>query len=563
MPKPTPAGSNTAGADPAVEAGADPSSPVSRPMSRCCTSSSNSARRDTAKRLHDTLHDETVGTPQALTERDAAAALYTDRLAALRAAEHGLAFGRLDTDAGESRYIGRIGLLDEQQRVRAAADGLARPGGPPVLHGDRGVAGGHAPAPAPAHPAAREVIAIDDEVAATSTTPGRRSSSSGLTSEAALLAAVSEASDRADGRHRRDHPVRAGRDHPVQAVRRARRAGRAGHRQDGGRPAPRRLPALHPPRPAGPPRRARRRAEPDVPALHRPGAAVAGRDRASCSARSGSSTRPRRPPPRGPGDGGGQGPRRDGRGRSRPPCATASRCRAGRSSSSSSSSGCGWTATSSTRPAPGPGAPAGRTTRPSGSSARRRCGCWPTRSPAASAAGCAGLLDAGDVDDIREELTESRGADAASSTSCGRRCRPEQLLTELFADRKRLQLGRPADPGRGAGAPGPRRARTTRRRPTSAVEPRGRRRCSTRPPSCSATTAASRAARGGRGAARGGAVRPGRARRARPRGGPRPGAAARHRRRRRRPARRAPAGRAATTRRPTGPRRTASGPTGT
>ena len=69
--------------------------------------------------LHDALHEETVGTPQALTERDAAAAMYTDRLAALRAAEHGLAFGRLDaadeTDGspGERRYIGRLGLLDE------------------------------------------------------------------------------------------------------------------------------------------------------------------------------------------------------------------------------------------------------------------------------------------------------------------------------------------------------------------------------------------------------------------------------------------------------------------
>ena len=48
-------------------------------------------RADTARRLDGVLHDETVGTPQALTERDAAAAMYTDRLAALRAAEHGLA----------------------------------------------------------------------------------------------------------------------------------------------------------------------------------------------------------------------------------------------------------------------------------------------------------------------------------------------------------------------------------------------------------------------------------------------------------------------------------------
>ncbi|MGH3566780.1 MAG: helicase, partial [Pseudonocardia sp.] len=65
-------------------------------------------RADTAGRLHGVLHDETVGTPQALTERDAAVAMYTDRLAALRAAEHGLAFGRLDAEDGERRYVGRM-----------------------------------------------------------------------------------------------------------------------------------------------------------------------------------------------------------------------------------------------------------------------------------------------------------------------------------------------------------------------------------------------------------------------------------------------------------------------
>ena len=63
------------------------------------------------------------------------------------------------------------------------------------------------------------------------------------------------------------------------APRRAGRAGRPGHRQDRRRPAPRRLPALHPPRAAGPQRRADRRPQPDVPALHRRGAALPRRDR--------------------------------------------------------------------------------------------------------------------------------------------------------------------------------------------------------------------------------------------------------------------------------------------
>ena len=76
-------------------------------------------RAETAKRLQEVLHDETVGTPQALTERDVAAGIYTDRLAALRAAEHGLAFGRLDTEDGEVRYVGRLGLLDEDNEYNS------------------------------------------------------------------------------------------------------------------------------------------------------------------------------------------------------------------------------------------------------------------------------------------------------------------------------------------------------------------------------------------------------------------------------------------------------------
>ena len=90
-------------------------------------------------------------------------------------------------------------------------------------------------------------------------------------------------------RHRRHHPGRAGRDHPLPAGRRARRAGRPGHRQDGRGAAPRRLPALHLPLPARGPGRAGHRPQPRVPALHRAGAAVARRGRR----RAGRARRPR------------------------------------------------------------------------------------------------------------------------------------------------------------------------------------------------------------------------------------------------------------------------------
>ncbi len=55
--------------------------------------------------------------------------------------------------------------------------------------------------------------------------------------------------------------------------------GAPGHRQDRGRPAPRRVPALLAPRPAVPPGRAGRRAERVLPALHRRRAPRARRDR--------------------------------------------------------------------------------------------------------------------------------------------------------------------------------------------------------------------------------------------------------------------------------------------
>ena len=153
--------------------------------------------------------------------------------------------------------------------------------------------------------------------------------------------------------------------------------------------------------------------------------------------------------------------------------------------------------------------------------------------------GARGLLDAGDLSDIRDELAESRELNRELD-ELWPTLSPQQLLTDLFADQRRLNSVARRLPAadrerlarRGAG-------RRHARRPV--LDPRGR----------AVARRGRRAARrrrrggpcaGGGGAARGGALRPGRARRARPRGGPRPGAAARHGHRRRRPARRAPAG---------------------
>jgi len=56
-----------------------------------------------------------TGTPAARSERDAFASLHESRLAQLRGVEERLCFGRLDVSDGTTRYIGRLGLFDDEQ----------------------------------------------------------------------------------------------------------------------------------------------------------------------------------------------------------------------------------------------------------------------------------------------------------------------------------------------------------------------------------------------------------------------------------------------------------------
>ena len=71
------------------------------------------ARERAAASLDQVRRSATAGTPAALAERDAFAELHTERLATLRAVEERLCFGRLDLVDGEHRYVGRIGLHDD------------------------------------------------------------------------------------------------------------------------------------------------------------------------------------------------------------------------------------------------------------------------------------------------------------------------------------------------------------------------------------------------------------------------------------------------------------------
>ena len=72
-------------------------------------------RARTARDLADIRRAGPSGTPQNRSERDAFAQLHEDRLAQLEAVEDRLVFGRLDLQTGARRYIGRLGLSDEEQ----------------------------------------------------------------------------------------------------------------------------------------------------------------------------------------------------------------------------------------------------------------------------------------------------------------------------------------------------------------------------------------------------------------------------------------------------------------
>lgn len=128
------------------------------------------------------------GSPTQRTERDSFATMYEDRLTQLRAVEDRLVFGRLDDVHGTHRYIGRIGLSDENHEPiltdwRADA---ARPfyEATPSNHGDI-VMRRHITL------SFREVVGVEDEVLDVhSDQVGKASSNGTLTGEGALLASL-------------------------------------------------------------------------------------------------------------------------------------------------------------------------------------------------------------------------------------------------------------------------------------------------------------------------------------------------------------------------------------
>lgn len=72
-------------------------------------------RAQTRQRLSEVRREGPSGSPQNRSERDAFATLYEDRLQQLENVEDRLAFGRLDMDDQQRRYVGRIGIQDQDR----------------------------------------------------------------------------------------------------------------------------------------------------------------------------------------------------------------------------------------------------------------------------------------------------------------------------------------------------------------------------------------------------------------------------------------------------------------
>ena len=165
-------------------------------------------RRYTAARLAEVLKAPTTGTPGALSERDAAAAMYSAQLDTLHSVEQGLCFGRLDLHSdppghedrngdgghngdGDGRcYIGRLGLLDEDRDYQPLLIDWRAPAARPFYTATA------------AHPEgvrrrrhirtrSRTVLAIEDEVLDLNGAEQDLTRTS-LTNEAALLAALAQ-----------------------------------------------------------------------------------------------------------------------------------------------------------------------------------------------------------------------------------------------------------------------------------------------------------------------------------------------------------------------------------
>ncbi|HET6502531.1 MAG TPA: AAA family ATPase [Amycolatopsis sp.] len=143
--------------------------------------------RETAQRRLTSALGQTGRTPQERTERDVATTTYSERLAQLTLVEQGLCFGRLDFHDGETAYVGRLGLFDEEGDYEpllldwrapvARPFYLATAASPEGVRRRRHI-----------RTLSRKVVALDDEIL--DLREADQGQDLGLAGEAALLAAL-------------------------------------------------------------------------------------------------------------------------------------------------------------------------------------------------------------------------------------------------------------------------------------------------------------------------------------------------------------------------------------
>ncbi|PZF83578.1 helicase, partial [Micromonospora endophytica] len=143
-------------------------------------------RDQASRRLTEQLRT-TGGTRQERSQRDSSVGMYASQVEQFSAVENGLCFGRLDTDDGERRYIGRIGIFDtdgdydpllvDWRAPAARAFYLATAANPQGVRRRRHL-----------RTRQRKVIAVNDEVLDLAT--ASPTAHEELTGEASLLAAL-------------------------------------------------------------------------------------------------------------------------------------------------------------------------------------------------------------------------------------------------------------------------------------------------------------------------------------------------------------------------------------
>ena len=232
-----------------------------------------------------------LGHEGGLVERDAMVFQAAKRIAQLDAAHEGLVFGRLDLRR-RARPGAALRRPDRPARrqPRLAADRLARARGRGVLPGHGRRAARRRTPPGAALRRRRRWSGSRTSCS----TPTRRDRPADHRRGRADGAAVPGPRP-LDALDRGDHPGRAGQGDPRARQGRRRDLRRSRHRQDGRRAAPRGVPPLHRPPPLRGRRRADRRPERRLHALHRAGAALASarpRSRCARSARSSTASAP-------------------------------------------------------------------------------------------------------------------------------------------------------------------------------------------------------------------------------------------------------------------------------